>query len=574
MDARILIVEDNPTNLRLAKEILEDAGCSVEQAIDAEEAQALLGQTSPDLILMDIALPGMDGLSLTRKLRADARFKDIPIVALTASAMKGDAAKALAIGCQGYITKPIDTRRFAQQILEFLPIQSQVVVEASHPADAPEIEIILVVDDSATNRKLLRAGLEAEGFVVLEAANGVQALDVLERERVDALISDILMPCMDGFRLCSEIRKSEKGYAVLPFILYTATYDSPGDRELASTVGADGYVLKPAPIPVLLEALRKARLGVPRTRPPMEARPADSYVLEQYSAALVRKLEERNCELQRALTMLQSAHEQIVELNCHLEARVEQRTAALEAVNKALESFAYSVAHDLRAPLRHICCFAELLKESAGVQLSDTCQGYISKITTAAKRMDQLISDLLAFSRSGRTTLAATPVELEPVLEEALQSVQADAPGRNIVWHRTPLPAGHADPAMLRQVFINLLSNAIKYTRNRDPAVIEIGHCAGRAHEVVVFVRDNGVGFDMRHSRQLFGVFQRLHSDGEFEGTGIGLASAHQIIVRHGGRIWAEAVVNQGATFYFSVPAADAPAARIRSLQLTERAAG
>jgi CheY-like chemotaxis protein len=566
VDPRILIVDDNLTNLRLATDILKDAGCEVMQAIDAEAAQAVLDQANPDLILMDIALPGMDGLSLTRILKADARFRDIPIVALTASAMKGDDARALAVGCQGYITKPIDTRRFAQEILAFLT-SSPVAGGAVSAATAREIKIILVVDDYAANRTLLRAGLEPEGYVILEAANGVQALDILARERVDAVISDILMPCMDGFRLCGEIRKSDQEFAALPFILYTSTYDSPGDRELAVTVGADDYVLKPAPIPVMLEALGKARLKGPRVKPSTTERPTDAYVLEQYSAALVRKLEERNFELQQTLTMLQSAHEEIVELNCHLEARVEQRTAALEAVNEALEAFSSSVAHDLRAPLRHICSFAERLRETAGEQLNASCQDFIGRITGAAKRMDQLISDLLAFSRSGRTALAAAPVELETVLKEALERVQGEMSGRNIEWRRTRLPMAYGDRALLRQVLINLLSNAIKYSRARNPAVIEIGHCAGRAHEVVVYVRDNGAGFDMGHARLLFGVFQRLHTDAEFEGTGIGLASAHQIIARHGGRMWAEAAVNQGATFYFSLPAIDAPAARVLSLR-------
>jgi len=552
---RILIVDDNPTNLKLATDILEGMGCAVRQAADAEQAQALLAQLTPDLILMDIALPGMDGLTLTRLLKADAEFKHVPIVALTASAMKGDDLKARDAGCEGYITKPIDTRKFAQQIFAFLPVPVETT-QINPMVASGEKSIVLIVDDYAANRALLRAGLEGEGFLILEGANGVQALEVLENEHVDAVISDILMPKMDGFRLCHEIRKSGKPYSSVPFILYTATYDSPGDRQLAATIGADGYLLKPAPVPVILEALREAHLKAGGAKRPWAPRPGEAYVLEQYNAALVRKLEERNKELQLTLGKLQAAHEQILELNRLLELRVAQRTAALDAANKELESFSYSVAHDLRAPLRHISGFADLIRESAGTQLNEECGEYIGKIMRAAERMDRLIHDLLAFSRSARTELQTTEIELETILEESIGIVQEETKGRNIEWRRERLPRVRGDAALLRQVFVNLLSNAIKYSRSRDPAVIEIGCHAGKPHEAVVFVRDNGVGFDMNHAGMLFGVFQRLHSANEYEGTGIGLANAQRIVTRHGGRIWAEAAVDRGATFYVSLPAA------------------
>jgi light-regulated signal transduction histidine kinase (bacteriophytochrome) len=265
--------------------------------------------------------------------------------------------------------------------------------------------------------------------------------------------------------------------------------------------------------------------------------------------------------LQCTVMDLQAAHNQIMELNQYLEMRVDQRTAALDAVNKELESFSYSVAHDLRAPLRHITGFADILRESAAVQLDEECKNYLDKIVVATKRMDQLIQDLLAFSRAARTELSPIEVDLDRVLEEALQAVRIDVRDRNIQWRCEHLPAVRGDPALLRQVFVNLLSNAIKYTRPRARAVIEVGHRGGRAHEVVIFVRDNGVGFDMRHAGQLFGVFRRLHAATEFEGTGIGLANAQRIVARHGGRIWAESAVDRGATFFFTLPSAESPQA-------------
>lgn len=418
---------------------------------------------------------------------------------------------------------------------------------------------LLIVDDHPTNRKLLRAALEAEGHKVEEAGDGEEALEVLGRDCMDAVISDILMPKMDGFRLCHQIRKGDKLNSGIAVILYTATYNSPSDRELAQTVGADCYLLKPAPTAVLLGAVREAQQKA-KDRPTCNVTGADTaYVLEQYSAALVRKLEHRNSDLQQALVDLQVAHEHILELNQNLEIRVRQRTAALEAANEELEAFSFSVSHDLRAPLLHIDGFAQLLKESTAGKLDADSQQCLGHIVGAAKRMGELIQALLSFARTSREHLNLADVDLERVLEGALAEVCADTESRNIQWQRSRLPKVRGDATLLGQVFVNVIANAIKYTRARDPAVIEIGARPGRADEVVVFVRDNGVGFDLRHADRLFGVFQRLHRADEFEGTGIGLANARRILTRHGGAIWAEAAIGRGATFLFSLPRADSP---------------
>jgi signal transduction histidine kinase len=414
----------------------------------------------------------------------------------------------------------------------------------------------LIVDDSPRNLKLLRAGLEAEGHQAIEAANGAEALAILDRETPDAVISDILMPSVDGFRLCQEIRKSGKSYSNLPLILYTATYDSPSDRALAVTVGADGYILKPAPVAVLINAVQDA-LRTATVRPATTPVADEKYVLEHYNAALVRKLEARNSEVQEALTKLQAAHEHIVELNQLLESRVMQRTAALNAANKELEAFSYSISHDLRAPLRRISGFAHLLGESASAQLDDGNREMLQHIIDAAAQMSQLIDALLEFARTSRVDMHFGDVDLDILMDKAIADLQTDLAGRTIEWRRGALPKVRGDAILLHQVVTNILSNAVKYTRARDPAVIEIGTREGRENEVVVFVRDNGVGFDMRHAENLFGVFQRMHRADEFEGTGIGLANAQRIVTRHGGTIWAEATAGSGATFYFSLPRSD-----------------
>ena len=412
----------------------------------------------------------------------------------------------------------------------------------------------LIADDSPADLNLLRAGLESEGHQVVGAANGVEAVAVLERESVDAVITDILMPSMDGLRLCGEIRSSTRSYRDVPVVLYTATYDSPSDRALAEAVGADGYILKPAPAAVLIdavqEALRSASARSNRKAPEVD----EAYTLERYNAALVRKLEARNTQVQESLARLQAAHEQIVQLHQVLETRVEQRTAALAAANKELESFSFAVSHDLRAPLRRIGGFAQLLEETASSALDGEGGEFLRQIIGGVAQMDQLIAALLEFSRTTRRELNVEEVDLETLLDETLVQFHSDLEDRRIEWRRSALPKVRGDKTLLRQVFVNLLSNAIKYTRTREPASIEIGVRQGREHEIVVFVRDNGVGFDMRYAERLFGAFQRMHRADEFEGTGMGLATAQRIVTRHGGSIWADAEAGRGATFFFSLP--------------------
>jgi len=254
------------------------------------------------------------------------------------------------------------------------------------------------------------------------------------------------------------------------------------------------------------------------------------------------------------VTDRKQAESQIRQLNEQLEERVRWRTSELESANRELEAFAYSVSHDLRAPLRHINGFLDLLSKTALPALSDEERHYLKQVADSARQMDRLIDDLLLFSRMGQAVLRPERIDLNRLLEEALAQVEPEAKDRAIQWTKRSLPAVLADLSMLRQVFVNLLSNSVKYTRPRSPAEIEIGTCETEAHEVILFVRDNGVGFDMRYADKLFGVFQRLHSSSDFEGTGIGLANVRRIILRHGGRTWAEGKPNGGATVYFSLP--------------------
>ncbi|MEW5864546.1 MAG: PAS domain S-box protein [Pseudomonadota bacterium] len=254
------------------------------------------------------------------------------------------------------------------------------------------------------------------------------------------------------------------------------------------------------------------------------------------------------------VTELRRAHHQLRALYEQVEEKVRARTAELEKALREIEAFSYTVSHDLRAPLRHIAGFAGLLLERPAVRADAEAAGYAERLGAAARRLGTMVDSLLEYSRLGRRQLALAQVDLGAEARQIAAELDGQAAGRRVLWTIGPLPVVRGDPTLLRLLLQNLLDNALKYTRPRPEARIEIG-ARREGSDWVVHVRDNGVGFDMRYTAKLFGVFQRLHRDSEFEGTGIGLAHAARIVERHGGRIWCDAMPERGATFYFTLPA-------------------
>ena len=244
-----------------------------------------------------------------------------------------------------------------------------------------------------------------------------------------------------------------------------------------------------------------------------------------------------------------------------LEHRVQERTAQLNAVNADLEAFSYSVSHDLRAPLRHIRAFSQLMNEEYGAQMDEGARKYLTRIQDRAAGMAALIEDLLNMAQIGRKELIMRPTDLNSLLQSVRTDIQPECEGRNIDWQIAKLPMVECEPGLMKQVFANLLSNAIKYSRYREVAFIEIGSVE-QDTTPVIFVRDNGAGFDSRYADKLFGVFQRLHPAKEFEGTWVGIATVKRILQKHGGNIWATSVLGEGSTFYFSLSASGVAAAQ------------
>ena len=336
------------------------------------------------------------------------------------------------------------------------------------------------------------------------------------------------------------------------------TYWNRGAAELfgwteEQAIGKHSNQLLQTDFPVSMDEVRQELLRTGRWEGELRKTKADGSRVFVASRWSLRQDEQGHpvaiLETNNDISDRKHREEEIRKLNQELE----KRSADLEASNKELEAFAYSVSHDLRAPLRHMVGYTELLQKNIASAVDEKSLRYMKTILDAAKRMGALIDDLLAFSRIARAETRQRPVNLEELVKEVLLDQQRETEGREIAWNVGVLPETFGDRAMLRLVLVNLIANAVKFSRTRPRAEIEIGSLE-KDGAMVVFVRDNGVGFDMKYAHKLFGVFQRLHQTGTFEGTGIGLATVQRIIHRHGGSVWAEGVVDGGATFSFSLP--------------------
>jgi signal transduction histidine kinase len=454
---------------------------------------------------------------------------------------------------------------------------------------------IVIAEDSQTQAERLSHYLNTRGYAVTVTKDGKQALAAALQGKPAMVITDVLMPEMDGYTLCKEI-KSLPALKDVPVVLLTSL-SRPQDIVKGLECGADSFIRKPYDDKYLLSRveyiltnveLRKTerfRVGVQlhfggqshfitaekqqildllistyegavQINEELEIKQQE---LQQAKETLEARVAERTAELACANERLQMelaerkrAEGQVKKLNEDLEYRVAERTAQLGAANNELETFSYSVSHDLRAPLRHINGFAHNLIEDHSLQLTPEAQHQLKRIQESAQKMGRMIDDLLNLARLDRRSMALEMTSLNSLVDIVVQDLKSETAGREIEWRIGALSSVKCDPGLLQHVFANLLSNAVKYTRRRERAVIEVAQSAIDGHPVF-FVRDNGAGFDPKYADRLFGAFQRLHTDQEFEGTGVGLATVRRIIRNHGGRVWAEAEIDNGATFYFSL---------------------
>ncbi len=421
---------------------------------------------------------------------------------------------------------------------------------------------ILIAEDSPTQAQKLRYLLEEHGYMVTAATDGKQALTAARQRKPALIVSDVMMPEMDGFELCGEIKRDDKLKSV-PVILLTTLADVR-DIMKGLEYGADNFIRKPYEEHYLLarvdgllmnNELRKNQklhsgveiaFGGQTHFITAERQQIVDLLVSVYEDAvhLSEKLKLREKELARS-------NQELRGLYSELQTNAEQ----LKQSNQELESFSYSVSHDLRAPLRHIQGFAKILSTDAADQLQPESKKHLQTIINGAQRMSMLIDDLLEFSRMGRQPLSRRRVNMQELVESVVREIRADISTRDVEHIEiAALPPIDGDLALLRQVWINLLSNAVKYSapRGKEARIVVAGE--RRGDHVHYWVRDNGAGFDMRYASKLFGVFQRLHTEDQFEGTGVGLAIVRRIVSRHGGQISATAEVDRGACFTFELP--------------------
>lgn len=527
---KVLAIDDNRDTLASLKAVISVRipGVTIFTAQDGKTGLELARAEDPDVILLDVAMPEMDGFAVCRALKADKALRSIPVLFVAASQNAQDTrAQALAAGAEGFLAKPFDGIVLTAQIRALAEIK-------------------------AANR-LHRAGKKELADYVAKRTQ-VLELELTEHKNIDeALIASeiryrrLFESAKDGILIID----AESGVIVdvNPFLIDLTGY--PHSEMLGKALWELGFLRDAvANQNNFRELLQQEYIRYDDL--PLETASGRKVDVEFISNLyFVGDQKVIQCNI-RDITERKQVKSELRRLNVELEDRVRQRTAELESTNGELESFTYSVSHDLRAPLRAIDGFTRILREEYAPRLDTEGQRVCGIIGDSTRRMGQLIDDLLAFSRLGRTEIRPATVEMTALAREIFLELTSPAERERIDFHLATLPTASGDPALLRQVWVNLLGNAIKFSAKKERATITVS-AEHDGDETVFAVCDDGAGFDMLYANKLFGVFQRLHSEKEFTGTGLGLAIVQRIVQRHGGRIWANSTPDKGATFYFSM---------------------
>jgi two-component system NtrC family sensor kinase len=531
----VLVIDDSLSSRAALGDALARAGYDVATAASGSEGLRIAAARRPAALIVDGVMPDMDGASVIRRVRLDPALRTTPCILLTGSEDAVAEVSALDAGADAFVRKESD--------IELILARLRAVMRATGAEPGEAISLlspkrILAVDDSPTYLHALADQLRDEGYDVAQATSGEEALDLLAVQRVDCILLDRLMPGLSGAETCQRI-KAAPIVRDIPLIMLTSLEGRDAMID-GFSMGADDFISKSSGLDVL-----KARVQAQIRRKQFEDehRAIREQLLRSEHEATEARAARELAETRAALV------DQLERSNRELGAA----NRDLAAANRELEAFSYSVSHDLRARLRSIDAFSRALEEDAGPRLLDAERDHIQRVLSATAQMSDLIDALLELSRIGRARLARGEVDLSLIATAVIDELRGREPERLIAVDIAPGLYAHADGKLVRILLDNLLGNAWKFTSRRDAAEVGLGKILDRG-ELVFFVRDNGAGFDMSHATRMFAPFQRLHSDAEFRGTGIGLATVQRIVERHGGRIWAEGALGKGATLYFTLP--------------------
>ncbi len=528
----ILVIDDSATFREGIADKLLEAGYDVAMAASGAEGLRVAAARHPNAIIVDGVMPDMGGDLVIRRLRLDPALRTIPCLMLTGSDDAAAEIHALDAGADAFARKESDVDVILARFAAMIRGSSEVASESSLGPKR-----VLVVDDNLAYLEGIAHELQEDGYDVVQATSGEQAIDLLAVQPVDCMLLDFVMGGITGIETCRRI-KAAPNLRDTPLILMTA--QEGRDVMLAAfAAGADDFISKGLGSD-LVAARVKAQIR--RKRFGDEHRQVRERLLRSETEAAEARAARQLAETRAALA------EQLARSNFKLA----QTNNELAAANRELEAFSYSVSHDLRAPLRAIRSFSQMLDEDVGPTLDDESRGNLARIVAATERMGNLIDALLELARFGRTELARKPTDLAQVAATVVEELRNRDRARHVAVTIAPRLDANADPRLLAAVFDNVIGNAWKFTAKVPSPAIEIGVDTSN-HERAFFVRDNGAGFEMAHAKNLFTPFQRLHG-GEFAGTGIGLATVRRIIERHGGRVWAQSAVGKGTTIYFTLP--------------------
>jgi two-component system NtrC family sensor kinase len=514
----VLVIDDSPTFRDVLCRAFTEAGYAVMSAASGEDGLRLAASRRPHIIVVDGVMPGIDGASVIRRVRLDVALRAVPCILLTGSEDSGAELRALDAGADAFVRKEEDTSIILARLAAVLRSSSSGPSPAYETSSLLGPKKILAIDDSPTYLQELGNALRGEGYDVILGRSGEEAIELLGVQVVDCILLDLVMPGLGGHETCRRIKAAPMMRDV-PLIMLTALEDREA-MVAGLGAGADDYIPKSSDFQVL-----KARVRAQIRRKQFEDEN------RRIRVELLQK--EIEAGEARAARELAETRARLVE--------------ELERKNEELDAFSHSVSHDLRAPLRGIDGFSRALQQDYRDKVDEKGQHYLRRIRAGTQRMDELITDMLTLARVGREELVRGKVDLSELARAVAADLQQREPGRQVLFVIASNLVHDADRNLLRIVFENLLGNAWKFTSGTENARIELS-AEDRPQGRTYLVRDNGAGFDMARVEKLFRPFQRLHTTTEFPGTGVGLATVARVIDRHGGRVWGEGAVGQGAT--------------------------